>query len=329
MTSSEAPKPKKSYSRRFFWLAVFIVILFGGYSAGWYYVADRILQATKVAIAEANRDGVTAECANPAMHGYPFRIGVYCDSVAYDNSGEQVAFAAGNLRTAGQIYDPARIVAELDGPARLDLPEEQQIELSWDALRASVRLAQPLPERLSIEGNAMTVVAGGKSLGKADAFEAHARPSGADLDLASSVDGLAVDPAMAPDRKLPVLSSRSDISIKDGVALLQAGAKSLRGTSGTIRTLELSSGPDTGFGLAGTFSVDADGLVDADLQLTIRDPKGLSVVLADAIPEERNTIEAGFSGLVSLGAQPSLPVFIRKGAARLGFIQLGQIPPVK
>ncbi len=75
--------------------------------------------------------------------------------------------------------------------------------------------------------------------------------------------------------------------------------------------------------------VDADGLVDADLQLTIRDPKGLSVVLADAIPEERNTIEAGFSGLVLLGAQPSLPVFIRKGAARLGFIQLGQIPPLK
>src|SRR5690606_39083805 len=128
-----------TYSRRFFWLAVFIVVLFGGYSAGWYYIADRVLSSTKAAIAEASQDGVTAECANPSMHGYPFRIGVYCDRVAYENSSERMAFSAGSLRTAGQIYDPARIVAELDGPARLALPDSQQIDLSWDAMRASVR----------------------------------------------------------------------------------------------------------------------------------------------------------------------------------------------
>lgn len=328
MTSSEARKP--NYRRRFLWFAIFIAILFGGYSAGWYYFADRILSATTAAIAKINRDrdGVTAECASPTMHGYPFRIGIRCDSVSYVNLQRRTAFSAGSLRATGQVYDPTLVVAELDSPFRFDLADSQRLEFSWEAFRISFRGGRPKSYRLSIEGKALAVVAGGRSLGKADAFQAHMLPNGADIDFTGSFDGLAVDPSVATDRMLPNLSNQSDITLKDGIALLQNGQRSLRGVSGTIRTLEFSSGPDTGFGLSGTFAVDPDGLLDADLQLSIRDPKGLSAVLADAFPEQRNDIEAGFSGLISLGAQPSLPVIVRKGSARLGFVVLGEIPPL-
>ena len=46
---------KPNYSRRFFWLAVFIVLLFGGYSAVWYYVAGALEKFAGTAIAEFNK----------------------------------------------------------------------------------------------------------------------------------------------------------------------------------------------------------------------------------------------------------------------------------
>ena len=51
MTSSQTSKP--SYSRRIKWLAAFVVVLFGGYSAGWFYVSNRLQDQVKVALAEA------------------------------------------------------------------------------------------------------------------------------------------------------------------------------------------------------------------------------------------------------------------------------------
>ena len=46
---------KPNYSRRLSWLAVFIVLLFGGYSAVWYYVAGALEKFTATAITEFSR----------------------------------------------------------------------------------------------------------------------------------------------------------------------------------------------------------------------------------------------------------------------------------
>ena len=53
--------------------------------------------------------------------------------------------------------------------------------------------------------------------------------------------------------------------------------------------------------VSGPFSIGDDGLIDADLKITIRDPKGLSAVLAEAFPEERRQIGSGFSALAVHG----------------------------
>ena len=52
-------------------------------------------------------------------------------------------------------------------------------------------------------------------------------------------------------------------------------------------------------------------------------------MLAEAVPEKRDQIEQAFSGLAMLGNAPSLPLRIAKGKASLGFIPLGDIPPVQ
>ena len=321
--------PGPSYSRRFAWLGAFVVLLFGGYSAGWFYFADLLQKQALQAIAEMNDAGASAECANPAVRGYPFRLGLYCDSVGFADGARGIRMTAGGFRSAGQIYDLTRFVAELDGPASIDLPGTASLAIDWAGLRASVRLAEPVPERLSVETRALTAkLSGGAPLASVASFEAHMRPNGGDLDLAARFEGLRLDRAAAEGRELPVLSGHADISVIGGVGLAESGAESLRGQSGTIRMLALSTGPDTGLTLSGPFSIGLDGLLDADLTLTVRDPQGLSATLAEAFPEARQRIAMSFSGLSALGPEPSLPLKVARGRATLGFIPLGDLPPL-
>lgn len=327
MTSSEDRSP--NYGRRILWLGIFVVVLFAGYSAAWFYFARTVADQVTAAIAGINRDGVTVECTDPSTHGFPFRIGVYCDQVAFADATSGIGLTAGSFRSAGQIYDLRHLIAELDGPARLDLVDGRSLAFVWDALRASVRLAEPLPERVSVEGRQVRAsLESGAPLAEIGAFEAHMRANGQDIDLAGSVDGLVVDQSLTDGRSLPKLSSRSDLTVTGGVALIDAGDLSLRGKAGTIRTLTVSTGPDTGLELSGPFSISGEGLLDADLQVTIRDPKGLSAVLEQAFPEARSQISSGFSGLAFLGKAPSLPLKVVKGRAMLGFIPLGDVPPL-
>lgn len=330
MSSSKA---NPNYSRRFFWLAVFIVILFGGYSAGWFYLANQVTRQANAAIASLNRDGVTAECTNPMVRGYPFRLGLYCDSLGYADTGRSIVATAGGLRTAAQVYAPRQILAELDGPLRTALPGMPPLWLDWDKMRASVRVAQPLPQRLSVEAEGVSAQTDPDEgdpvmLFSATSLEGHLRPNGTDLDWAGSFAGLQVDAAAVGGRTLPILNGAGDATLTNGVQLLAAKTTSLRGQAGTIRSLDLSTGAETGVALSGTFSVAADGLLDADLTIRMRDPKGVSAALATAFPEARDQITTGFSGLSMLGSSPTLPLKISRGKAVLGFIPLGEIPPL-
>jgi hypothetical protein len=327
MTVTDRKTP--NYGRRILWLAAFVVILFGGYSAGWFYLADQLATRAKAMIADANRDGVTVECDNPIARGFPFRLGVFCDRVAYGNAAEAVGLTAGNLRTAGQIYDPMRFIAELDGPAMVATPRNGSLKIDWEKLRASVRWARPLPERISVEGGGVAATtATGTPLATIGAFEAHMRPNGQDLDLASSFEGLALDPALVEGRTLPAFSGESDLTINGGADLRGIRIEDLRGRSGTIRNASLSLGGNSGFTVSGTFSIGEDGLIDADLKVTVRDPNGLSAALAEAFPEKRRDIRNVSSALTFMGNNPTLPLLIERGEAKLAFFKLGDIPPI-
>ncbi len=328
MPSDDSRKP--NYSRRFMWLALFIVVLFGGYSLGWFYLADKLEAQAKSRIAALNHDGVTADCANPVARGFPFRLGLFCDRVAFTDPSRGISITAGSFRSVGQIYDPAHLIAELDGPARIDVPQARSLALAWGNLRASVRLAQPLPQRVSLEGSQLNAdTTDGAHLATVETFEGHMRPNGADVDLAGTFSSLSLDPSVVDGRTVPPLSGETDLTINNGVQLIGIRTQSLRGQSGTIHTLDLSTAQTTGLSLSGPFSVDQDGLLDADFKVKVRDPQGLATVLGGVLPEKSREIHQGFMGLSLLGREPSLPLKIVKGKASLGFIKLGQVPPLQ
>ncbi|GLQ82115.1 hypothetical protein GCM10007881_56370 [Mesorhizobium huakuii] len=332
MTSSDERQPKSR--RGLFWLVAFIVVLFAIYSGGWYYLANRVRVEADKAVATLNKSGINAGCANLQVSGYPLSFTVSCDNLAYEDDAKNIAASAGSFNAVAQIIQPLSPVADLRGPLRTSVPGMVPLWIDWDNLQAKVNLSWPLPQRISLQAEGLSgqtdpaddtdpveLFSAGRAAGQL-------QPNGQDVDYAGSFTDLEIDPDAIGGRVLPALDASGDATLKNGIALIGTQVKSLRGQSLEIRNLDLSSGTAR-VTVSGPLSVDAEGLVDADLMIRIKDPKAVASILAGAIPEQKNAIEQGFAALAMLGKEPSMPLKVIKGKASLGFIPLGKIKPVQ
>ncbi|TIU47661.1 MAG: DUF2125 domain-containing protein [Mesorhizobium sp.] len=332
MTSSDERRPGNR--RRLWWLAAFILVLFAIYSAGWFYLANRVRSEADKAVATLNKSGIQAGCANLEVSGYPLSFAVSCDNLAYEDDAKNIAASAGSFNATAQIAQPLSPVANLRGPLRTSVPGMMPLWIDWDNLQANVKLWYPLPRRIALQAEGLSgqtdpaddtdpveLFSAGKASGQL-------QPNGADIDYVGSFGDLEIDPDAIGGRVLPALDASGDVTLKNGVALVGTQVKSLRGQRIEIRNLDLSSGTGR-VTVSGPLSVDAEGLVDADLMIRIKDPKAVASILAGAVPEQKNAIEQGFGALALLGSEPSMPLKVVKGKASLGFIPLGKIKPVQ
>jgi hypothetical protein len=333
MTSSDERQPGNN-RRRLFWLAAFIVVLFAIYSGGWFYLADRVRSEADKAVATLNKTGVEAGCANLQVSGYPLSFTISCDNLAYEDDARNIAASAGSFNAAAQIIQPLSPVANLRGPLRTSVQGMMPLWIDWDNLQANVKLWWPLPQRISLQAEGLSgqtdpaddtdpvqLFSAGKAAGQL-------QPNGEDIDYVGSFGDLEIDPDAIGGRVLPALDASGDATLKNGVALIGTQMKSLRGQAIEIRNLDLSSGTAR-ITVSGPLSVDAEGLVNADLMIRLKDPKAVAVILGAAIPEQKSQIEQGFAALAVLGNEPSMPLKVVKGKASLGFIPLGKIKPVE
>lgn len=330
MTSSE---PRPSYARRIQWLALFVAFAILAYWAGWHYLAGRISGEIDATLARLAGDGIDASCTGRDMRGFPFRMGVFCDTVTIVDARSGATLSGAGLRTAAQVYDPARIVGELDGlRAETRLSNGSGTDtLGAAAIRFSARIDRPLPQRASVEASDVTLNAdAGPSAPAAAAasMQAHMRRAGADLDIAARAEALSLELPGAAEA-IDLAHVELDLTLTDGVALVTSSDPGLRGTAGMLRGLDIATGPDAGFSASGPIAIRDDGLIDAELTLSVRNPAAVSAFLAELFPEQRDTIESLFRGLSILGSQPSLPLVVKAGEARIGFVPVGRIPPVE
>jgi hypothetical protein len=332
MTSSEESQPRNR--RRLLWLAAFIVALLAIYTGAWFYFADRLRREADDTVAALNKNGVQAACANMQVTGYPFSFSVSCDSLAYEDDAKNVAASAGSFNAAAQVLRPLSPWANLRGPLRTSIPGMSPLWIDWDNLQADVRLWWPLPSRVTLRAEGLSgqtdpaddtdpveLFSAAKAAGQL-------QPNGADLDYFGSFGDLEIDADAIDGRVLPALDADGDVSLKNGVALIGSQVQSLRGQAIEIRNLDLSSGT-AHVTVSGPLSVDAEGFIDADLMIRIKDPKAVAAILGGVMPEQKDAIEQGFAVLAFLGNQPSMPLKVIRGKASLGFIPLGKIKPVQ
>lgn len=331
MTSSDSPQ-SSPYGRRIVWLGAFSVFLIAAWTAFWLWAASELESRVQAGIAAMNADG-RVNCENLEVNGYPFRLGLNCSSLVVEKASEGFALSAGALRTAAQIYAPAHVVGELDGPLRLETPLLQPLGISYGNLRASVRLGLPAPSRISAEIRQMkAALRDGEDILSAETAEVHARQDKGNLDLSTRFDGLVLAEILSGGRTMPVLSGEADGFVTGGAAWLAGPRRSLRGLKGQLRSLRLSPAPDGSVAAAGPWSVDAAGLLDADIQVTLNNPPVLSKILATAFPEDAQQIRDVFAALAAMTAPDKpgavIPLRVIKGEAFFGILPLGVVPPL-
>lgn len=331
MTSSDERSP--NFRRRLLWLAACVVALFAIYSAGWFYLADRLKVEADQAVAKLGAQGIAAGCANLAVSGYPVSFTVSCDNIAYEDDTRKIAASTGSFSAVADITGPLSPVADLRGPLRTMAPGTPPLFIDWDQLQANVKLSWPLPRSVSLKAEGlsgqtdptddtdpMQLFSAGKAAGQL-------RPVGQDLVYVGSFGDLEINADAIGGRVLPALDGSGEMTFRNGLALIAAPPKSLRGQAVDIARLDLSSGTAR-VTVSGPISVDADGLIDANLTIKLKDPKAVAAILGGAVPEHKSEIEQGFAGLAMLGSEPSMPLRIVKSKASLGFIPLGRIKPV-
>jgi hypothetical protein len=337
MPSTIVKDKTPNFARRIKWLGVFTAILFALYSAGWFYVAQEGKRRVDTALAEISQTGSVVNCEQSEIKGFPFRLGLFCKSVNFEQPQKGVAFSAGNLRSAAQVYNPKQAVIELDGPALLSAPGLEPLSLNWTLLHASLRVAQPLPERVSLEAKELNVAVRGPAgadtkVLTAEYASGHMRTEETNVAIAGEGAGVVIDPIATPGRSIPEFAASYDAVLNNGVAVFLSRPKSLRGLSGTVRQSQIIFKDGGTMKLTGPIAVDAGGLIDADLNIVLSDAPKLGLALAKAAPEVANMITTTMTTVAMANGEvkeAKIDIKIRKGKVSTGFFPLGDIPPVQ
>lgn len=331
LSSSEEQRPRKT--GRLKWLLVALVILVAGWIGGWLFVSKRAQSEFDIALARLNRDGVIAQCANREVRGFPFSVGIYCDSLNYEDDSRQVFASSSGLRSNVSLLRPTVGGVALDGPFRLQAPNLPPLWINWASLDGEARLGWPLPKTVSLTGTDISTQTDPEDesapvqLFRTAMLHANCQPNGDNLDCAGNFSKLDIAPEATAGHQLPGLDGSGEATVVNGIRQIAARPNSFRGQAVEIKSLSLASGEGS-LELSGPISVDADGLLDARLKVTVRNPGALSDILQKALPEHGDEIKAGLGGLALFSKEISLPLTIAKGTARLGPIALGQIDPL-
>ena len=357
---SETTAPGGSATRKIKWLAIGIAVVIALYTGGWFFLASQVNRGVQTAIQQAEANGTAITCADQDVGGYPFRLGVRCDRTVIETpDGARVQ--AGAFRSAAQVYEPRRIISELDGPATIETPGVTA-SAEWDIARASTRLSDRGLEigTLTLDNlrfetfppSAATIT------GELDRAVASVRANGPDLDAAIAIDALDIAPVDGRDP--PPIALDIDATVSDAASALQGGQplESLRGRTVTLRNGGLALSGGGRIETSGTIAVDADGLASGEIEIGLSDATATVAALSSLFPEARGLIQTvggvfGASGgggnvlsnVLSGGATQTdadaapeandetdalrtITLSVRDGQIRAGFIPLGNVPPL-
>jgi hypothetical protein len=330
--------------RAFAWIVVVVVVLAAALTGAWYYLANRLDIAVRAGIETAGGQGVGITCDNRAVFGYPFRLGLRCDALHVNAPAKDLRADGGELRTAAQIYQPNKVIAELDGPLMIDAPAAPPLDIRWRLAQASMtfwtegldHFALVLQEPVV----ALSEPAGGsRALVQSDHVEVHARRREGSLDLAVTDRGVRVlGPAL---ETLPVFDASLDLTV-DGAADWLSGRRigttpgeALAGRSGTLRSLRLALTGDGGGSaeVSGPFRFADDHTVSGQFDIVVTDPGAIAALVAEIAPQAAPIAGSIASGIAFAGktenGRTTIRITVTDGQAMLGVIPLGALPPLR
>lgn len=324
-----------SVTRKLIRLAVAVVLVAVIYTGGWFYAASWLKDTLTQRLAASDNGMHSASCGNPDVRGFPFRIGLFCDSVGIDDRPSGLSATFGALRSAAQVYRPGHAVIELDGPAQMRVTPDLVLDADWDLLHASAVAWTNGLDRASVSYDGLkarlNVPSEAISIGIAAAHgEKHLRQSGEALNVAASFDALALD---FGGQALPPLNVTADMTIADAAKWISVEGPPVDvpfGTSMELRRLSLDLGGGKVATLSGPLKVGEDGYVSGTLDLDIA---GIAIWrdrISDAFPEAAKTVKRIAQVVQALSNGEDRAVVklnVRDGTVYLGLFPIAFIPP--
>jgi len=336
---TEAGTAKRKSRKRPIALGIFLIVLVAGYTAGWFYVADRLQTRATADMAKLSAQGIGVRCEDLRTSGYPLRVNVVCDSISWQKPSAGMAFRAGRFTSGSPVYAPRSLSNDLTGPAFIEFPGLQPLEVNWSKFSSNTRLARPFPTEIALE--ARDIVVGRRTeatttepLSSLEQMDFSMSAADGALKLNGRFAGLKLAAPVIGNAKSPEIDGVADIEIADAATLLAPGSSDftqrLRGHSGTIHQAFLSMPNGAMVTLTGPFSIDDEGLVNADVKLTLVNAQSLAQAGQTVFPEQGSNIATILFALSAMpkdeNGNPTLEIAVRKGRANAGFIPLGRLP---
>lgn len=321
--------------RRFVWLGGIVIAVCVLYSGAWFYAAGRATDYLKTLL-KAPGPGMSADCAELDIRGFPFRAGVFCASARIDDPSKGLSITTGAVRTMTLVYNPTKAVFEIDSPVKTVLANGATFDTTWGNFDGSIGASLSGLTRASIfidkMATDMTLPAAlGTARFTSDHAELHARQDGPDLDLAARSDASHLETALIA-QNLPEFSTSLEATL-DGRANILEGVGIAEGEAiqGRITRFAIDFGKDGFLAVSGPFKIAENGLLSGQFAVEVEDFTRLQAMLSERFPKAMPIFDTAailFKSLSSDGKTGKIEVTVRDGRIFLGIIPLGAIPPI-
>jgi len=264
-------------------------------------------------------------CASRSMAGFPFRIELRCDGFSMSaDKGEIRSASLGGFLALAQIYDPKRVLVDVNGPLTARLANGKTASLSWQAMRSSLHFETSIRadrvswvvEDLAVESSSPPVS------GKLGHGEFHMRKIEGEPNGPSDIE-MAITASRGILRDLPPAASfDAHLIAKKGWLMSEnpglTGLENWRASGGefVVDQWVMKRG-EQALDLKGSVTIDEGHRLNGKIDLSASG-------LGEALKESGLSILSG-----SLGAgNVKLPFMLNKGRLLIGPLKIAEIPPL-
>ena len=343
--------PRRS-RRRIFIPTILLLVIAAAWSVFWWYAAGKAEQVWNNVVARQAERGVLITCKDRAFGGFPFRFEVRCEApnVEMTRDERKSVVTAAAFRLVAQIYQPNKLIVEVDGPMVVTNPDGQTVEASWKSAQGSLSVWTDGPQdlRLVVDGLDAVMTQDGerRPLVQTARLEAYARRSATanaapgSYDLNSTVTAQALpevdlllgEATPAKGQLEGMITGLIDWRPKPGPQFLRDWAAA--GGVLHIDSARLDRGP-TSLIVAGNLAADDEGRANGkDLTVKISGVKELSDTIKRSGLAPANL--ANFLGVgLAIAGKPGnidgkpaveVPITLSKGKVGVGGIALVAVP---
>lgn len=304
------PAPRRRPLWRLFIMPALVVVAAAAWSGFWFYAASEAGVRADAWAAQEAKAGRIYACGKRSVAGFPFRFEVRCEDASVtlvsQTAGAQLFTARlGEILIIAQVYQPKLLIAEFRAPATLsDRGQPPSMRVNWTLGQSSVYGLPDIPQRASIEFNNPSIdrVNGpvATPLAKAGHVELHGR-----LAEGSTTDHPVIETALqikagSVEELHPVLAAPFDADIQTRLTGLKDFSpkpwperfRELQAAGGHVEIVRsrIQQG-DLVSVAAGTLSLNAQGRIDGELQMTVAGMErvipalGIEKMLEEGVPQ--------------------------------------------